>query len=75
MPGNDRRDSEREDRSGVSMGDGWLTCVLDLFRARVEEGEELDALLVEVFAVVRETARRVLNMRHFDCQLVREQCP
>lgn len=30
----------------------------------------MDSLLVEAFAVVRETSRRVLNMRHYDCQLV-----
>lgn len=36
----------------------------------MEEGESMESVLVEAFAVVRETARRVLNMRHFDCQLV-----
>ncbi len=40
------------------------------FRQRLEAGETLDDLLVEAFAVVRETARRVLNMRHFDVQLI-----
>jgi preprotein translocase subunit SecA len=40
------------------------------FKNRVADGETLDELLVEVFAVVREAGRRVLNMRHFDVQLI-----
>ena len=40
------------------------------FRARVAGGESLDDLLVEAFAVVREAGKRVLNMRHFDVQLI-----
>ncbi|THF61888.1 preprotein translocase subunit SecA [Pseudothauera nasutitermitis] len=40
------------------------------FRQRLEQGEKLDALLPEAFAVVRETGKRVLGMRHFDVQLV-----
>jgi preprotein translocase subunit SecA len=40
------------------------------FRKRVADGESLDDLLVDAFAVVREAGRRVLNMRHFDVQLV-----
>lgn len=40
------------------------------FRQRLENGETLDAILPEAFAVVRETARRVLGMRHFDVQLI-----
>src|SRR5947209_4334470 len=40
------------------------------FRARLAQGETIDDLLVEAFAVVREAGRRVLNMRHFDVQLI-----
>ena len=40
------------------------------FRQRLEQGESLDNLLPEAFAVVREAARRVLGMRHFDVQLI-----
>src|SRR4051812_1651574 len=40
------------------------------FRKRVADGATLDDLLVEAFAVVREAGRRVLNMRHFDVQLI-----
>jgi preprotein translocase subunit SecA len=40
------------------------------YRQRVANGESLDDLLVEAFAVVREAGRRVLNMRHFDVQLI-----
>lgn len=40
------------------------------FKKRLAEGESLDDLLPEVFAVVRETSKRVLGQRHFDVQLV-----
>ncbi len=40
------------------------------FRQRLEQGETLDDLLPEAFAVVREAGKRVLGMRHFDVQLV-----
>src|SRR5689334_15896891 len=40
------------------------------FRLRLENGETLDDILPEAFAVVREGGRRVLNMRHFDVQLI-----
>ncbi|MDO9397823.1 MAG: preprotein translocase subunit SecA, partial [Herbiconiux sp.] len=42
----------------------------DALRAQAEEGADLDDLLVEVFAITREAGRRVLNMRHFDVQLI-----
>jgi len=40
------------------------------FRKRVADGASLDDLLIESFAVVREAGKRVLNMRHFDVQLI-----
>jgi preprotein translocase subunit SecA len=40
------------------------------FRERIAQGAPLDDLLIESFAVVREAGRRVLNMRHFDVQLI-----
>ena len=40
------------------------------FRQRFANGESLDDLLPEAFAVVREAGKRVLNMRHFDVQLI-----
>ncbi|HCC58615.1 MAG TPA: preprotein translocase subunit SecA, partial [Solibacterales bacterium] len=40
------------------------------FRERLQQGQTLDDLLVEAFAVCREAGRRVLNMRHFDVQLI-----
>ncbi|HPF73390.1 MAG: preprotein translocase subunit SecA [Rhodanobacteraceae bacterium] len=40
------------------------------FRARLEKGETLDQLLPEAFATVREAAKRVLGMRHYDVQLI-----
>jgi preprotein translocase subunit SecA len=52
------------------LTDDALRAKTDEFRARHAAGESLDALLPEAFAVVRETGRRVLNMRHFDVQLI-----
>ena len=40
------------------------------FKQRLANGEPLDDLLIEAFAVCREAGRRVLNMRHFDVQLI-----
>lgn len=40
------------------------------FKNRLAEGETVDDLMVEAFAVVRETTKRVLNQRHFDVQLI-----
>lgn len=40
------------------------------FKKRYSEGESLESILPEAFAVVRETSVRILEMRHFDCQIV-----
>src|SRR3990172_3573735 len=53
-----------------SLSDDQLRARTAEFRARIAEGQTLDDLLVEAFAVVREAGRRVLNMRHFDVQLI-----
>ena len=42
----------------------------EVFKQRFKDGETLDALLPEAFAVVREVAKRTLGMRHFDVQLI-----
>ena len=52
------------------LDDGALQAKTAAFRQRLADGAELPSLLPEAFAVVRETAKRVLNMRHFDVQLV-----
>jgi len=52
------------------LGDEQLRAKTDEFRARYQQGETLEQLLAEAFAVVREGSRRVLEMRHFDVQLV-----
>src|SRR5690242_13300818 len=52
------------------LSDEQLTAKTIEFRERFAKGETLDDLLVEAFAVVREAGRRVLNMRHFDVQLI-----
>src|SRR5687768_7031995 len=52
------------------LSDTQLAEKTQEFRQRLTRGETLDDLLVEAFAVVREAGRRVLNMRHFDMQLI-----
>jgi preprotein translocase subunit SecA len=52
------------------LSDAELRAKTDEFRQRVANGETLDDLLPEAFAVVREAGRRVLSMRHFDVQLI-----
>src|ERR671931_618917 len=53
-----------------ALADEQLRAKTTEFRQRFAEGETLDELLPEAFAVVREAGRRVLNMRHFDVQLI-----
>src|SRR6478609_4409516 len=52
------------------LSDAELQAKTPEFKSRVENGETLDAILPEAFAVCREAARRVLKMRHFDVQLI-----
>ncbi len=52
------------------LSDKELREKTDEFKGRLEKGETLDDLLPEAFAVVREAAKRVLGMRHFDVQLI-----
>lgn len=52
------------------MSDDELRGQTALFKQRLENGEPLDDLLPEAFAVVREAGRRVVGMRHFDVQLI-----
>lgn len=52
------------------LSDAELAAKTASFRARLAAGEELDALLPEAFAVVREAASRTVKLRHFDVQLI-----
>ncbi len=60
--------SLEQDIAGLS--DGRLREKTGEFRERLGAGESLDAVLPEAFAVVREVSRRILNMRHFDVQIL-----
>ena len=53
-----------------ALSDARLRAKTDEFRLRLTKGETLDDLLPEAFALVREAARRVLGLRHFDVQLI-----
>ena len=61
---NDGEDAVRD------LSDAELRDRTVAFRERIERGEPLDDLLVDAFAAVREAGRRVLEMRHFDVQII-----
>ena len=53
-----------------ALSDDELRAKTTEFRQQIAEGKSLNSLLPEAFAVVREGAKRVFNMRHFDVQLL-----
>ena len=53
-----------------ALTDDQLQAKTAEFKQRSANGESLDDLLPEAFAIVRETGKRILNMRHFDVQLI-----
>ncbi len=59
----------KEDKYRV-MSDEELVSQTEVLKKRYNDGENLDKLLPDAFAVVREASKRVLNMRHFDVQLI-----
>ena len=54
----------------AALTDTELTAKTVEFRTRLEQGATVESLLPEAYAVVREAGKRVLNMRHFDVQLI-----
>ena len=56
--------------SFASMTDEELRAETDKFRERVKDGESLDIMLPEAFAVVREASKRTLGKRHYDVQVM-----
>lgn len=54
----------------AAMSDEELAACTPAFKERVANGESLDSILPEAFAVMREASRRVLGMRHFDVQVI-----
>ena len=61
---------EALDETMQALSDEELKGKTEEFKKRLSEGETLDDLLVEAFAVVREAADRVLHMKHYRVQLV-----
>ncbi len=53
-----------------ALSDEQLRAKTDEFRTRVAQGESLDNILPEAFAVVREGSKRAMKMRHFDVQML-----
>ena len=54
----------------TDMSDTELTAMTSVFKQRLEQGETIQQIIPEAFAVVREASKRILNMRHFDVQLI-----
>ena len=54
----------------VDLTDAELRAETDKFKERYQDGESLDDLLWEAFAVVREAAKRTIGQRHYDVQLM-----
>jgi len=52
------------------LSDEALRAKTDEFKQRISQGESLDSILPEAFAVVREGSKRVMKMRHFDVQML-----
>ncbi len=52
------------------MSDDELRGQTDLLRKRLDDGEQLDDITYEAFAIVREAAKRALGQRHYDVQLI-----
>ncbi|MGH3913353.1 MAG: preprotein translocase subunit SecA [Pseudonocardiaceae bacterium] len=63
-------DINRREDEVIDLSDAELRAKTDEFRNRYRDGESLDDLLPEAFAVVREAAKRTLGQRHFDVQLM-----
>ena len=53
-----------------ALSDEQLRAKTDEFRTRVTQGEGLDSILPEAFAIVREGSKRAMKMRHFDVQMM-----
>ncbi len=53
-----------------AMSDAELCAQTDAFRSRLAQGESMDDLMIQAYAVVREAARRTIGLRHYDVQLI-----
>jgi len=58
------------EKSVSALSDPQLQAKTGEFRERIGRGENLDAILPEAFAVVREASKRILGQRHYDVQMV-----
>jgi len=54
----------------IAMSDGELRGQTEIFKKRMSDGETIEDVLVESFAVCREAGRRFMKMRHYDVQLI-----
>lgn len=52
------------------LSDDGLAAMTATLKQKYDNGQELTALMPEAFAVVRETAKRIIGMRHFDVQIM-----
>ncbi len=59
-----------EEQALTELSDEQLQAKTQEFKQRLKNGDKLDKILPEAFAVVREASKRVLGMRHFDVQMI-----
>ena len=64
------REVNAQEAAIAALSDADLQAKTTSLRERVGNGEKLDAVLPEAFAIVREAGKRTLQMRHFDVQLI-----
>ena len=57
----------------AALTDAELRAKTEEFKTRLADGAVIDTLIPEAFAVVREASKRMLEMRHFDVQLIRSE--
>ena len=70
LPGSTLDEVNKLEERMQALTDDGLKEQTELFRARLAEGETLEALLPEAFAACREAAKRAKGMRHYDVQIV-----
>ena len=73
-PADQSRRSTTLEPQTSSLTDEQLQAKTAEFKQRFDNGETLEDLLPEAFAVVREAGKRILNMRHFDVQFIGGSC-
>jgi preprotein translocase subunit SecA len=68
--GNTVRQVNALEEEFVALSDEQIKEKTESFKQRLQQGEAVDDILIEAFALVREAAKRIMKMRHFEVQLI-----